>query len=55
MSGRSMKAGAFTPATPVAGRCVVCGVVTALNEGGGFHPRNPDCRRTFNILGSYAQ
>ena len=38
---RSMKAGAFTPATPgstpAAGRCSA----GALNEGGGFHPRNP--------------
>ena len=37
---RSMKAGAFTPAIPinvsVAGRNV-----STLNEGGGFHPRNP--------------
>ena len=39
-----MKAGAFTPATPC--RCrlkaALLDLVTApLNEGGGFHPRNP--------------
>ena len=35
-----MKAGAFTPATPSPlGRDWLAGV--PLNEGGGFHPRNP--------------
>ncbi len=35
-----MKAGAFTPATP---RTAWSGrrAILALNEGGGFHPRNP--------------
>ena len=37
-----MKAGAFTPATPSS--AVVDASSTALNEGGGFHPRNPSLR-----------
>ena len=37
---RSMKAGAFTPAIPFGMRA---GLMPSepLNEGGGFHPRNP--------------
>ena len=35
-----MKAGAFTPATRAVGP-VPRGPVLTLNEGGGFHPRNP--------------
>ena len=34
----SMKAGAFTPAIPVAH---IEAQRAPLNEGGGFHPRNP--------------
>ena len=37
---RSMKAGAFTPAIPAIGQCKNQNPY-ALNEGGGFHPRNP--------------
>ena len=39
--GRSMKAGAFTPAIRWPTWCASI----LLNEGGGFHPRNPvgDC------------
>ena len=37
---RSMKAGAFTPATPITSLAERTGA-PALNEGGGFHPRNP--------------
>ena len=37
-----MKAGAFTPATPVVGLGAAGGGRSIpLNEGGGFHPRNP--------------
>ena len=42
-SARSMKAGAFTPATPEF-QGFGSGRRTALNEGGGFHPRNPGWR-----------
>ena len=40
---RSMKAGAFTPATPATMTLLGIGLVltVTLNEGGGFHPRNP--------------
>ena len=37
---RSMKAGAFTPAIPH-GTAKRHATPTALNEGGGLHPRNP--------------
>ena len=36
-----MKAGAFTPAIPSLGEADRPAVWTPLNEGGGFHPRNP--------------
>ena len=35
-----MKAGAFTPRNPLAALAEPRQVYT-LNEGGGFHPRNP--------------
>ena len=37
---RSMKAGAFTPATQRPARALGA-KAEPLNEGGGFHPRNP--------------
>ena len=37
---RSMKAGAFTPAI-LRSEPAVPHIALALNEGGGFHPRNP--------------
>ena len=40
LRGRSMKAGALTPATPAAAPTTAQRGVSALNEGGGSHPRN---------------
>ena len=49
-----MKAGAFTPATPV--HDVLSKLVLGtLNEGGGFHPRNPTYPAAMPIPPFHAQ
>ena len=48
---RSMKAGAFTPATPVMSQHNRGESSIPLNEGGGFHPRNPTSGVTFSEVG----
>ena len=50
-----MKAGAFTPAIPgeAGGHGETRSPPSALNEGGGFHPRNPCCQPGFIPSRSY--
>ena len=53
---RSMKAGAFTPAILLQCRKTGCGRSSAtLNEGGGFHPRNPRSQWTHRLVVPFAQ